>query len=197
MKRNWKYKTVWIFVRAKRSRYLKQTLRGWRIVDISNLLLPLSQEPKITFSPLTQFPPRCACSAAGHAYDAQWTLCTARLGVLKFHFDFFASVFLASELGEAKSREYGRVKYDKARASERASYSFIHGRWSKRSPVLHGKIKSNRFHWRDTILGVVVPTRYEHGIECFLLASTDGASGYILTFVFLSPFSLAFDNVDE
>ena len=138
----------------RQTQSISQTNTSWvaRIVDISNLLLPLSQEPKITFSPLTQFLLRCACSAAGHAYDAQWTLCMARLGVQKFHFDFFASVFLASKLGEAESQEHGRVKYDKARASELLLHSWPTKQEESRCRCTG---KSNRFHWRDTILRVV------------------------------------------
>lgn len=40
-------------------------------------------------------------------------------------------------------------------ASEQAAPSFMADEARGAVPSLHGKIKSNRFHWRDTILGVV------------------------------------------
>lgn len=134
------------------------TPRGWRAVDISNRLL-LSQEAKITFYPLTQPPLGCTCSVTGcMAATRSDPFVRPAWSCWNFILTFFCSaIYLASGPSGVKLREHGRVKYDKA--SERASSS-IHGRRSKRSrAALHGKIKSNRFHWQDTILGVV-GTRY-------------------------------------
>lgn len=192
-KQNWKYKTVRIFVCAKRSRYLKQTLRvegrRGRSRYFKSLTAAFSRTEDNFFSLNTvSAPMRMQCSGA-----RVWRTMNplyGSLGRVEISFWLFCFCILGSgarwsEVTGAWARKIWQS------ASERAAPSFMADEARGVVLPLHGKIKSNRFHWRDTILRVVVGTCMiwtRDRTSSPYLYGWRLPSGYILTFVFLSPF---------
>lgn len=194
-KRNWKYKIVRIFVRqtqsisqtntswVARSRYFKSPAASFSRTEdnffslntVSALMRMQYSGARVwrTMNPLY--------GSLGRAEISFWLFCFCILGI-KARW---------SKVMEAWARKIWQS------ASERAAPSFMADEARGVALPLHGKIKSNRFHWRDTILRVVV----SYMIRTWDRTLSPCLHGWSLELYphvrFSQLFSLAFDNVDE